>query len=67
MYETATNLSSCESDTGKWNKPGKSELPSSSWLLQSIRMGCAACDRRRVGVCYHQAAANGGHTAAATT
>jgi hypothetical protein len=60
MYETATNLNTCESDFGKWDKPGKSEsseLWTESWLLQSIRLGCAACDRRRSGVCDHKATA----------
>ena len=56
MYETATNYNSCEFDIGEWSKPGKSE-PSSWWSeTWVLRMGCPACDRRRSGVCNHQAA-----------
>jgi len=65
MYETATNYNSCEFDTGKWDKPGKSESPSTSWLSQSIRLDCAACDRRRSNVCHHQTTTAGSNTKSA--
>ena len=68
MYETAKNLNTCEFDIGKWDKPGKSESSESSWseswLLQSIRLGCTACDRRRTGICDHKTTARDSTAAA---
>jgi hypothetical protein len=59
MYEqTTANFNSCESDMvsgASQANPGYYH-PHQSWLLQSLRMGCPACDRRRSRVCNHQTA-----------
>ena len=58
MYETTTHPNACEFALDKWDKPSKSESLESSWSesrsSQSLRLGCAACDRRRSRLCDHK-------------